>query len=210
MGKLHECFENTITKIGFTHAELPGAFFNSASIGIRFEIGGKENVYLPDDKGLNLIYVKNAFYRAKTLFDGLPCRPVLLRIDNYLEEADRITLQTLSQVGLPAPDETIKEKRIDEGACFFQEHLYWDLAKNNCQIDKLLLEIIKGDIGGFSCLCSNVYFLNAKCAILYHLYDDRGVDIVANDKYSLLPLYQKYNEWILQYDKAKIDQLFAN
>ena len=50
MGKLHECFENTITKIGFTHAELPGAFFNSAPIGIRFEIGGKENVYLPDDK----------------------------------------------------------------------------------------------------------------------------------------------------------------
>ena len=64
MGKLHECFENTITKIGFT-CRASGSIFNSAPIGIRFEIGGKENVYLPDDKGLNLIYVKNAFYRAK-------------------------------------------------------------------------------------------------------------------------------------------------
>ena len=97
-----------------------------------------------------------------------------------------------------------------KGPAFFKNIYTGIWQKNNCQIDKLLLEIIKGDIGGFSCLCSNVYFLNAKCAILYHLYDDRGVDIVANDKYSLLPLYQKYNEWILQYDKAKIDQLFAN
>lgn len=113
---------------------------------------------MPDDKGMNPVYVENAFCRAKTLLHDLPCRPNLLRIDNYPEEADKITLQTLLQVGLPAPDESIQEKRMDEGTCFLQEHLYWDLTKGNCQIDKLLLEIIKGDIGGFSCRCSNVHF----------------------------------------------------
>lgn len=210
METLHEYFENTMIKIGFIHTELPVAVFYSAPIGIRFEIGGQEGVYLPDDKGMNPVYVENAFCRAKTLLHDLPCRPNLLRIDNYPEEADKITLQTLLQVGLPAPDESIQEKRMDEGTCFLQEHLYWDLTKGNCQIDKLLLEIIKGDIGGFSCLCSNVYLLNTESSVLYHLYDDRGADIVAFDKYVLLPLFKKYSNWILQYDKARIDHLFAD
>lgn len=210
METLHEYFENTMIKIGFIHTELPVAVFYSAPIGIRFEIGGQEGVYLPDDKGMNPVYVENAFCRAKTLLHDLPCRPNLLRIDNYPEEADKITLQTLLQVGLPAPDESIQEKRMDEGTCFLQEHLYWDLTKGNCQIDKLLLEIIKGDIGGFSCLCSNVYLLNTESSVLYHLYDDRGADIVAFDKHVLLPLFKKYSNWILQYDKARIDHLFAD
>ncbi|WP_118244835.1 DUF3885 domain-containing protein [Clostridium sp. AM58-1XD] len=209
MGKLHKYFENAIRTIGFVNTKLPTAVFYSTPIGIRFEIGGKEEVYLPDDQGMNPVYVKNAFCRAKTLFHDLPCRPNLLRIDNNPEEAGGITLQTLSHVGLPAPDESILERHIDEGACFLQEHLYWDLTKSSCQINRLLFEIIKGDIGGFSCLCSNVYLLNTENFVLYHLYDDRGADIVAYDKHLLLPLYQKYKDWILPYDKARIDQLFA-
>lgn len=205
MGTLHKYFEDTMTKIGFIHTELPAAVFYSTPIGIRFEIGDKEGVYLPDGKGMNPIYVENAFCCAKALFHDLPCRPNLLRIDNYPEEADTITLQTLSQVGLPSPDESIQEKRIDKGTCFLQEHLYWDLTKGKCQIDKLLLEIIKGDIGGFSCLCSNLYLLNTESPVLYHLYDDRGADIVAFDKRVLLPLHKKYNNWILQHDKTRIE-----
>lgn len=210
MATLHEHFENTMTKIGFIRTELPTAVFYSTPIGIRFEIGGKERVYLPDNKGMNPSYVENALCRAKALFHDLPCCPNLLRIDHYPEEADRITLQTLAQVGLPVPNESIQEKRIDKNTCFLQEHLYWDLTKGNYQIDKLLLEIIKGDIGGFSFLCSNVYLLNTESAVLYHLYDDRGADIAAFDKHVLLPLYKKYNNWILQHDKVKIDRLFAD
>lgn len=210
MGTLHQHFEKTVAKIGFKHTELPIAVFYHTPIGIRFEIGGNEGVYLPDDKGMNPIYVENAFFRAKTLLHELSCCPNLLRIDHCLEEADKITPQMLRQMGLSAPDESIQEKRIDEECSFWQEHLYWDLTKGNGQLDKLLLEIIKGDIGGFSCLCSNVYLLNTEKAVLYHLYDDRGADIVAFDKHILLPLYKKYNDWVPQYDKVRIDQVFAD
>lgn len=104
----------------------------------------------------------------------------------------------------------VRENRIEEDTCYIQEHLYWNLTKENEQINKLLFEIVKGDIGGFSCLCSNVYLLNTNCYVLYHLYDDRGADIVAENKISLLPLYQKYKDWILPYDKEKIDRLFSD
>lgn len=210
MGKLHEYFENAIKRIGFIRTELPIAVFSNTPVGIRFEIGGHEEVYLTDDKGMSMnpVYVKNAFYRAKILFYDLPCRPNLLRIDNYPEGTEKITPQTLSQIGLPAPDESVRESRTDEEDCFLQEHLYWDLTKGNYQIDKLLLEIIKGDIGGFSCLCSSVYLLDTENYVVYHLYDDRGADIAAFDKRLLLPLHEKYNDWILPCNKASIDKLF--
>lgn len=210
MAGLHECFEKTIEHIGFADKNMPTAVFYNAPVGIRFEIGGNEDVYLPHDKGVNPIYAKHAFHRAKTLFDCLPCRPNLLRIDIYPEDPNCITLQTLPKIGLSVPDEFVKEKLFDEDSWYIQEHLYWDLTRRNCQIDKLLMEIIKGDIGGFACLCSNVYFVNTECNLLYHLYDDRGTDIVAKDKKILFPLYQKYNDWILQHDRAAITRLFSN
>lgn len=208
MGTLHTNFNNTIMKIGFKSTKLPVAVFFSTPIGIRYEIGGQEKVYLSNNQGTNPDYVNNAIQRAKTLFYELPCQPNILRIDCYPEEENKLTPQILVQLGLPVQDESIVEKFIDDGDIVIQEHLYWDLKKTKCQLDKLLLEIIKGDIGGFSFLSSNVYMLNTESPILYHLYDDRGVDIVANDKTLLLPLYKKYNDWVLQHDKNKIAQIF--
>lgn len=210
MGTLHKRFEDTMIKIGLMQTELPTAVFYSAPVGIRFEIGGKERVYLPKDGGVNPVYVENALYRAKRLLQDLLGRPGLLRIDSYPEETDAVTGQMLSRIGLPAPDESFREECVDSGNCFLREHLYWDLTKGNLEMDKLLSEIIKSDIGGFSGLCSNVYLLYPESAVLYHLYDDRGADIVAADKRALLPLYRKYSDWILQYDRVKIDRVFAD
>lgn len=92
----------------------------------------------------------------------------------------------------------------------YSRALYWDVTKDSVQTEKLLLEILKGDIGGFYCLCSNVYLLNTECHMLYHLYDDRGADIVAKNKRLLLHLYRKYESWILAYDKDQIDQIFSD
>lgn len=37
--------------------------------------------------------------------------------------------------------------------------------------------------------------------ILYHLYDDRGLDVVVTDKMTLQPIYQNYHTWLLDYDR---------
>lgn len=44
--------------------------------------------------------------------------------------------------------------------------------------------------------------------VMLHLYDDRGLDIAAHDKNTLMPLYQKLNTWILDYDHEQIDKIF--
>ena len=43
----------------------------------------------------------------------------------------------------------------------------------------------------------------------YHLYDDRGLDVLGGSQKLLLPLYHQFHDWILEYDLEKIDQMFA-
>src|SRR5699024_3600191 len=46
--------------------------------------------------------------------------------------------------------------------------------------------------------------------MLYHLYDDRGLDLVAKDKNKLYPLYETFNDWILDYDREAIGRIFKD
>ena len=40
------------------------------------------------------------------------------------------------------------------------------------------------------------------------MYDDRGCDLLAADKDTLLPIYEKLNHLILDHDRKKIDEKF--
>lgn len=210
--KLHQRFCNAMLNIGFQDLDFPTAVFYNAPIGIRFEIGGNQGVFLSlSKKTINPIYLENAFMRAKTLFDNLPYAPNILRVDLELPQpkgCSCITLDTLQTIGLSYPTEIVEEQKFDDGDCYIQQHLYWDLTQNSQPIDRLLLEIIKSDLGGFLNLSSNVYFLNENYHLLFHLYDDRGADIVSKEKETLYPLYKQYHSWILEYDKEKIIAMF--
>lgn len=45
------------------------------------------------------------------------------------------------------------------------------------------------------------WFINTRTNIIFHAYDDRGVDIVGNETHSLRPLYEQYKDWVLDYDR---------
>ena len=85
---------------------------------------------------------------------------------------------------------------------------YWDLSKISFQPELLLREIILGDIGGWNGFVSSVY-LAGPGPFLYHLYDDRGLDVLGGSRKLLLPLYHQFHDWILEYNLEKIDQMFA-
>lgn len=51
-----------------------------------------------------------------------------------------------------------------------------------------------------------IYFINIDKKIIFNMYDDRGLDIIASDKKVLLPIYNQYEDWILDYDRELIDQ----
>ena len=53
-----------------------------------------------------------------------------------------------------------------------------------------------------------VYFVNIDKKLIFNMYDDRGLDIIATDKETIRPIYIKHNDWILDYDREQIDKQF--
>ena len=140
--------------------------------------------------------------------------PNILRVDLWPEDIDYAEAAKAIKTILGAPHEQHLLLRPDLQAEYesadeiHQECRYWSIgAETDCS--PLLQKIILADIGGCNALTSNVYFINTAHAVLFHLYDDRGADIVAAEPAPLLPLSQRFNSWILDYDREKIDALFA-
>ena len=80
-------FEDILHKLGLAGLEHP--LFYHAPVGIRFEIGGEEQIYLDRSAAklrTNPAYVQGALNRAAAIYRGLPAVPDLLRIDGYPDE----------------------------------------------------------------------------------------------------------------------------
>ncbi|MEJ5964321.1 DUF3885 domain-containing protein [Pedobacter immunditicola] len=55
-----------------------------------------------------------------------------------------------------------------------------------------------------------VFFINHDKQLIFHMYDDRGLDVVSSHIETLRPPYTKYNSWILESNKNQIDDQFRN
>jgi hypothetical protein len=53
-----------------------------------------------------------------------------------------------------------------------------------------------------------VYFININKKTIFHVYDDRGCDVLATLPETIRDMYERYNDWILDYDKPEIDKVF--
>lgn len=54
-----------------------------------------------------------------------------------------------------------------------------------------------------------VYMLDLERKIILQVYDDRGMDVVATRVQPLRPFYRKFSNWILDYDRERIDKVFT-
>lgn len=210
--KLINHFSYTIYEIGMVSFEQP--IFYHAPIGIRFEIGGEADIYIK--KGIfrkeitNPEYLQEAYHRARTIFNILPKPFTILRIDLHSigKELEKELKVIRDSCHLPEPTERMVQQFTLEGDEYCITSLYWDLMSTTLSIDQLLKEIIYADIGGHNFFASAVYLMNPNDKVLFHLYDDRGLDIVAQDKETLRPCYQQYAQWLLDYDREKMQKVF--
>ncbi|MGG0643519.1 DUF3885 domain-containing protein [Sporosarcina gallistercoris] len=54
-----------------------------------------------------------------------------------------------------------------------------------------------------------IYYLNQTRHIIFHLFSERGCDIIAADMDEIRPLYDKYNGWIEKSYRSMIDARFT-
>jgi hypothetical protein len=55
---------------------------------------------------------------------------------------------------------------------------------------------------------SKIYFINITTRLILHMYDDRGLDVIASDKKTLHPLYTRFNDWLLDANRSEKDKEF--
>ena len=209
---IYESFKKVIASLGME--ELTHPIFYNSPIGIRFNIGDNGNdVYIyesQEELSVNPNYVTACLERSLKIYHSLKSEPDLLAIEGFLcqnETVEDFISSVVSATDLPQPNEIKSELTHDDKDELIHVFLLWNL--NDFNPNKLLEEIIKADLGsGNFFLTSSVYLICTKDNVLFHLYDDRGADLVTEKKEKIQHIYYELNDLILDYDREKIDDIF--
>ena len=204
LGKsFHNQFTQMIKNMGIQ--SVYGPIFYQAMYGLRFEMGIGD----PTDERFRIIptHFEEAIHRAQSIYQATEPYDIL-RINVWLDSENEAEIPNyFTSLGLPEYDESYIETHYSDGYEYQIKACYWDLRKLTFKWNKLFHDIVYTDFKEPHFLASNVFFLNTKAEILYHLYDDRGLDVVATDKMTLQPIYQNYHSWLLDYDREAMKKV---
>ncbi len=207
---LSNCFYHILNAFGMNNIELP--VFYSTQIGIRFDIGDSSDFDVYSKKRtVNPLYIEHCLNRTTQLMNSLSNPPDMLAIKLYYVDEQGLKEEIkdiLSVTKLPYPHEIDKREIILDDEQSNTAMLLWDLSTTNFSKEVLLKEIIVSDLGGEHLLTASVFWLWSNYKIMFHLYDDRGADLVASEKSAIKDIYTRFNKWILEYDRERIKSTF--
>lgn len=204
----------TLKKIGNERLQLP--LFYESPVSLRFEIGDPaQETYLPAG-GIDPLYLRRAQWRTSYLFSQTAPFDTLLWVLYRTTETETPVEQLVSRFcalcRLPAPAEVYEQETTDaDGDPLLRVFLLWDLEQTPADANALLHAILTADLrtDGFRELTSAVFFLDTTHHLLFHLYDDRGADILAASKDTLRPLYTSCQNRLLAYDLERMRATFS-
>jgi hypothetical protein len=182
----------------FPCVDFGGDLFGQWPVGIRFEIG--------------LEQVSRATKLHEFIFSGADdC--VLVSQDWSSDSidicAERIT-PLFSTPGVfpkapPAEFQTVEVSPFEQTPY----RLTWTrLPIDGFNADQILQAVANRERGGAPSIGSGVYTIDDRAKLIMHMYDDRGLDIIAANASTLVPLYERYADWILDNQRRTIDLRF--
>ncbi|RFP65305.1 DUF3885 domain-containing protein [Hymenobacter lapidiphilus] len=179
---------------------------------LRFDLSGQ----LPSD---DVGYFPMVLHRAATLFEAAfqPTDEVLVVYQDHRYKRHRIhsTSYLFRQLGIRKHDVVFEKRRAIANPDAYHEGRWVRmlLPTTAAQIPHraLLAAISRQDFPspGVQTLRGQLFFFNQTSGIIFYMYDDRGLVISSDSAASSRPFYQRYQEWILDYDRPIIDALFA-
>ncbi|MEI0735525.1 DUF3885 domain-containing protein [Paenibacillus sp. JTLBN-2024] len=91
----------------------------------------------------------------------------------------------------------------------FYIHRFWLPCKaREIKYAPLIQAICNQDMALKPKMKHRVFFVNITQGSIFHIYDDRGCDVISMTPDVLREVYDKYYGWILKYDKEKMDRVF--
>ncbi len=195
--------------------EFPHAIFYEFPWGLRFELSDVET----SSGTMHIERFLDALARAKAITHAC------------VENSDKLTV-LFSRYGpkkpVPATNRAIRQledigfdssrlgylgavRQDDDFEDLRYRHWYsCRLTKEPAELDKLLWNCVAEDMGVEPYAeWTDIHFVDLHKRMIVHVYDDRGMDVVAMDKKTIEPFYTKFNDWLLDYDREKMDQQFG-
>ncbi len=204
--------DDYINKVLPTLKIKPPLFYNW-NPGIRFELGNPK-----EHNEVN--YMKRAYFRSLSLFkrlhsaydeifivanvhyDNQVLRRRKIKIFKHYVKSKEVLFRLQHQTIPYVFEDMYARKNYGTHRyilkCNVSDVKYIQLIKAICNHDMDIKPKIHHD----------VFFINIPKGTIFHVYDDRGCDVIASNKESIRYLYEEYNDWILECDKAAIDKLF--
>jgi hypothetical protein len=202
----------------FPNLILKPPLLYSWNIGIRFELGDPRLYDLDTNH-----YMERVYFRAIELFKALHEKndEIIIVTNGYFADKQKKQVKKLLLY-----KRYIKSKHLLRNLrlsvlpnVFADEDEDPDELTNTyrfmitCQVyqldfHKLLRAICNKDVGIKPKISHDVFFLNLNKGTIYHVYDDRGCDVISISNQALKEIYFKYKNWILDYDRKTIEKTF--
>lgn len=211
--------EDIIAKINkqFGVNELPQALFYSFDHALRFELGGAS---VGTDRPMRRFF--QAYQRSvavsQRFFEN--SSDVFVLLSSYgMEQPDKKRLKNLKLCGIKRSESQYVHKtpqqdddHIAAFGCDIFRH--WDIAKlkDRQTISEILWLGIAREMGIKPSFfgSTTAYLVDPDKGLVLHLYDDRGMDLIAIEKAPLKDLYLNFNDWLLRYDLTRMKVMFDN
>ncbi|ANY65934.1 hypothetical protein BBD42_05240 [Paenibacillus sp. BIHB 4019] len=200
----------------FKGLPLKSPIFYNAPVGIRFEMGGDicEAAARAEKVKSRALVLFNAINRYEdfiyfVLFmDSWDEHPVtLFEKDVYKTFNDYISGFPISEVS--KQEQEYRYKGLNDAGDIVTVRYYARMKLQNLNVSPLLEAIANRSLGLEPIIDGDIYIINETNKTIFHLYDDRGLDIIAEKVEVLRGIYEQYNDWILDYDRKIVDELFT-
>ncbi|PGY13199.1 DUF3885 domain-containing protein [Bacillus sp. AFS031507] len=187
----------------------PPLFYNW-NIGIRFELG--------DPKEENDIkYMERVYKRALTLFKSINAKNDEIYLVSYDDRLikKRFKNKYKTKFFTSYLQNKNDKYRIQINELPFQnpeedEDNEWCTLRYTMKCKSKDLKILSLLNAYFNTNMARIFFVNLNKGAIFHIYDDRGCDLIASKIESIKNIYITYNDWILDYDREKIDKVFKD
>ncbi|NQJ73504.1 DUF3885 domain-containing protein [Streptococcus suis] len=194
--------QDWLSEFQFGKHQLVGPFFYATPLALRFDIGPAEEAEeLPRKVYLDRAYARavELLERASSAYDYV----VLSLLRQEDRDIDSYLWHFTSKFNFnKCPEPELIEVEDWTGEVLVFERYLFPVADQD--LKALLWEIIRADQGGFHYLSASLIFLSSEDKVLYHCYDDRGVDIAVVDDDKRRQLFSDCHDLLFDYDMEEM------
>lgn len=201
----------------FGFARLPHPIFHTFEFALRFELGTFPNKTEPVARFLGALDRARAV--VHDLFEQSEKVSVVVAYTGYKKRGkrERKTVLQVEALGFPGGFLGKPEREPMNDTDYmtqFGEDLYEyfhcaELPEWDSHADVVLWSAMARWPIRPVARWASFYLIDFDRRILISPYDDRGMDVAAMTPDILVPIYTNYSDWLLDYDRAKMDADFA-